>query len=56
MADGALFGFSALKDFKLFDLLKQVTVADLYVSSSAVVMNLKTWNSLPRIFKRFLTK
>ncbi len=46
MADGALLPFSAIKDFKLGEVIKHHTIANLYVMTSGLVMNLNTWNSL----------
>jgi len=47
MADGALLPFSAIQDFKLFDVLKCHTVSNSYVMTAGLAMNLKTWNKLP---------
>lgn len=47
MADGALLPFSAIKDFKLGEVIKHHTVANIYVMTSGLVMNPNTWNSLP---------
>ena len=46
MADGALLPFSAIKDFKLGEVIKHHTVANIFVMTSGLVMNLNTWNSL----------
>jgi TRAP-type C4-dicarboxylate transport system substrate-binding protein len=47
MADGAVVPFSVVVDFKLFELIKYHTVANLYVMSMGLAMNPKTWESLP---------
>jgi len=47
MADGAVVPFSAVKDFKLHEVVKYHTVADMYVMTMTLVMNPKTWDSLP---------
>lgn len=47
MADGTVIGFSAVKDFKLFEVLKYHTISNLYVMTMGLAMNLKAWNSLP---------
>jgi TRAP-type transport system periplasmic protein len=46
MADGALLPFSAIKDFKLGEVIKHHTIANIFVMTSGLVMNLNTWNSL----------
>ena len=46
MADGALLPFSAVKDFKLGEVIRHHTIANLYVMTSGLVMNPNTWNSL----------
>jgi len=46
MADGALLPFSAIKDFKLGEVIKHHTIANLYVMTSGLVMNPNAWNSL----------
>jgi TRAP-type C4-dicarboxylate transport system substrate-binding protein len=47
MADGTVIGFSAVKDFKLYEVLKHHTITNLYVMTMGLAMNLKAWNSLP---------
>lgn len=47
MADGTVIGFSAVKDFKLYEVLKYHTISNLYVMTMGLAMNLKSWNSLP---------
>jgi TRAP-type C4-dicarboxylate transport system substrate-binding protein len=47
MADGAVIPFSAIVDFKLSDIIKHHTIGNLYVMSMSLVMNQKTWDSLP---------
>jgi TRAP-type transport system periplasmic protein len=46
MADGALLPFSAIKDFKLGEVIKHHTIANLYVMTSGLVMNPNAYNSL----------
>ena len=46
MADGALLPFSAIKDFKLGEVVKHHTVANIFVMTSGLAMNLNAWNSL----------
>jgi TRAP-type C4-dicarboxylate transport system substrate-binding protein len=50
--DGMVIPFSAVKDFKLFDLVKHITVVDMYVVAMAVVMNKEKFNSLPDSAKK----
>jgi len=50
--DGMLTPFSAVKDFRLFDLVKYVTEVDMYVSPMAVVMNKDKFESLPGYAKK----
>jgi TRAP-type transport system periplasmic protein len=47
MADGAVAPLSAVVDFKLFEVVKNYTIANLYVTTMCLAMNQKTWNSLP---------
>lgn len=47
MADGALLPFSAIKDFKLQDVLKYHTIANLYIMTSGTVMNPQAFSGLP---------
>lgn len=47
MADGTVIGFSAVKDFKLYEVLRHHTLANLYVMTMGLAMNLKAWDSLP---------
>ena len=49
--DGMLTPFSAVIDFRLWDLVKHITQVDMYVSPMAVVMNKKSWNKLPGFAK-----
>jgi len=46
MADGTVIPFSAVKDFKLYEVLKHHTISNLYVMTMGLAMNLKAWNSL----------
>lgn len=50
--DGMLAPFSAIPDFRLFDLVKTVTQVDMYVSPMAVVMNKEKFASLPDYAKK----
>jgi TRAP-type transport system periplasmic protein len=50
--DGMLTPYSAISDFRLFDLVKYVTQADVYVSPMAVVMNKEKFASLPADAKK----
>jgi TRAP-type C4-dicarboxylate transport system substrate-binding protein len=45
--DGMLTPYSAVKDFRLFDLIGNITEANVYITPMAVVMNKERWNSLP---------
>jgi len=45
--DGMVTPFSAVKDFSLFDLVSHISVANMYVTAMAVVMNKEKFNSLP---------
>jgi TRAP-type C4-dicarboxylate transport system substrate-binding protein len=47
MVDGTVIGFSAVKDFKLYEVLKYHTLANLYVMPMGMAINPKTWDSLP---------
>ncbi|UCH21159.1 MAG: TRAP transporter substrate-binding protein [Deltaproteobacteria bacterium] len=48
IVDGVLFPLSASKAFKLQEICKHVTVADLYVSNVLLAMNLDIWKRLPK--------
>ena len=50
--DGMMIPYSAVKDFRLFDLLKHITFLNMYVSPMAVVMNKGKFNSLPDFAKK----
>ncbi|RLB32479.1 MAG: hypothetical protein DRH11_11530 [Deltaproteobacteria bacterium] len=50
--DGMLTPYSAVKDFRLFDLVKYITEVKMYVSSMAVVMNKQKFASLPDFAKK----
>lgn len=47
MADGAVFDFSAIVDFKLYELMRHHTIANLYVLPFGMAMNQKVWDGLP---------
>ena len=50
--DGCVTPFSAVSDFRLFDLLKYITVANIYITPMTVLMNKEKWNSLPDYAKK----
>jgi TRAP-type C4-dicarboxylate transport system substrate-binding protein len=50
--DGVLTPYSAITDFKLFDLVKHVTRVNLYGTFMCVVMNKKKWESLSEAGKK----
>jgi len=52
--DGMLTPFSALADFKCFELVKYLAELDFYVSPMAVVMNKEKFDSLPNEAKKAL--
>ena len=54
MVEGTFLPFAGIRDFKLFDLIKYHTLANLYVTPSGFVMNLKTWNSLPSDIQKMI--
>jgi TRAP-type transport system periplasmic protein len=45
--DGMFFAFGAARGFRFFEVTKYVTVGDFFVGPQFLVMNMKTWNSLP---------
>jgi len=50
--DGMLTPYSAVKDFRLFDLIKYITEIEMYTMPMAVVMNKQKWNALPDFAKK----
>ena len=50
--DGMLTPYSAVADFRLFDLIKYITEIEMYTMPMAVVMNQQKWNSLPDFAKK----
>ena len=50
--DGMLTPYSAVQDFRLFDLVKHLTEVNMYVTPMAVVMNKGKYNSLPDYAKK----
>jgi TRAP-type C4-dicarboxylate transport system substrate-binding protein len=54
--DGMLTPYSAVKDFRLFDLVKHITDVNMYVTPMAVVMNKEKYNSLPDFAKKAIDK
>jgi TRAP-type C4-dicarboxylate transport system substrate-binding protein len=54
MVDGTITDFTAVKDFKLFEVLKYATISNLYVLPMMLVMNQKVWDGLPSDVKPIL--
>jgi len=54
VVDGMLTPWSAIEDFKLWDLIKYLTEVDMYLSAMAVVMNKEKYQSLPDFAKKAL--
>jgi TRAP-type C4-dicarboxylate transport system substrate-binding protein len=54
MVDGTVTDFTAVKDFKLFEVLKYATISNLYVVPMMLVMNQKVWDGLPPDVKPIL--
>jgi TRAP-type C4-dicarboxylate transport system substrate-binding protein len=50
--DGMLTPYSAVIDFRLWDLVKYIAEVDMYTMPMAVVMNKQKWNSLPDAAKK----
>lgn len=50
--DGMLAPWSVITDFRLFDLVKYLSEARVYISPMAVVMNKEKWASLPEYAKK----
>ncbi|MFC1580864.1 TRAP transporter substrate-binding protein [Thermodesulfobacteriota bacterium] len=50
--DGMLTPYSAVADFRLYDLIKYITEIEMYTMPFAVVMNKQKWNSLPDFAKK----
>ncbi len=50
--DGMLTPYSAVTDFRLFDLVTHITELNMYVTPMAVVMNKAKYNSLPDFAKK----
>jgi TRAP-type C4-dicarboxylate transport system substrate-binding protein len=50
--DGMLTPYSAVQDFRLFDLVTHITELDMYVTPMAVVMNKAKYNALPDFAKK----
>jgi TRAP-type C4-dicarboxylate transport system substrate-binding protein len=48
LLDGAFTSFTALRSFKLFEVVGTVTVANVCVGPSVIVMNPKSWEKLPK--------
>jgi len=54
--DGMLTPWSAVTDFRLFDLVKNLTELNMYVSPMVVVMNKEKYNSLPDFAKKAIDR
>jgi TRAP-type transport system periplasmic protein len=54
MVDGVFLNYSSLRDYKLDEQLHHYTSLNLGAGQSAVVMNLKAWNSLPPDIQKIL--
>jgi len=50
--DGMLTPYSAVTDFRLFDLVKYISEANFYVTPMSVLMNKQKWHSLPDYAKK----
>jgi len=50
--DGMLTPYSAITDFRLFDLVRYISEANFYVTPMCVVMNKAKWNALPDDIKK----
>jgi len=50
--DGCITPFSAVTDFRLFDLLKHITVANMYTTPMTVLMNQQKYDGLPDYAKK----
>lgn len=50
--DGCITPFSAVTDFRLFDLVKYITVANMYITPMTVLMNKQKYNGLPDYAKK----
>jgi len=54
VVDGMLTPFSAIIDFRLWDLIKYIAEVDMYLSPMVVLMNKQKWDSLPDAAKKVL--
>ena len=50
--DGCITPFSAVTDFRLFDLVKHITVANMYTTPMTVLMNKQKYEGLPDYAKK----
>jgi TRAP-type C4-dicarboxylate transport system substrate-binding protein len=50
--DGCITPFSAVTDFRLFDLVEHITVANMYTTPMTVLMNKQKYNGLPDYAKK----
>jgi len=48
LLDGAFTSFTALRSFKLFEVVRTVTVANVCCGPSVIIMNPKSWEKLPK--------
>lgn len=54
VVDGTFMPASGIKDWKLAEVARHLTKADLYVSSFLFIMNKNTWNSLPKDIQKII--
>ncbi len=47
MADGSMFDFSSIADFKFYELIRYHTITNLFVVPFAMAINQKVWDGLP---------
>jgi TRAP-type C4-dicarboxylate transport system substrate-binding protein len=54
LLDGFLGPFSVLRGYKLVEVITNLTVADVFVATSVLVMNQRAWDSLPNDLQKTL--
>jgi TRAP-type transport system periplasmic protein len=54
--DGTFFAFGAARGFRFSEVTKHVTVGNFFVGPQFLVMNLRTWNSLPPDLQNMIDK
>lgn len=54
--DGVFFAYGAQRGFRFFEVIKYATTANLFVGPQFLVMNLRTWNSLPADIQKTIDK